>query len=215
MLREFECDALWGYHGFVPSESVSHLRMGFYKGDLFTEDPQINRDVLPLLDLMRKKQPDYVTVALDPEGSGPDTHYKVLQAVSAACKLYSEENPGRDLKIWGYRNVWFRFHPREAKVIYPVELGDHAHLNDAFETCFISQKEASFPAPDYDGPFSHWAQMIQAEQYQQLVTLLGEDFFSAHPDPRMRAARGMVFINELDMGEFLDRARQLKHNAEG
>ena len=215
MLREFECDALWGYHGFVPSESVSHLRMGFYKGDLFTEDPQINRDVLPLLDLMRKKHPDYVTVALDPEGSGPDTHYKVLQAVSAACKLHSEENPGKDLKIWGYRNVWFRFHPREAKVIYPVELGDHAHLNDAFETCFISQKEASFPAPDYDGPFSHWAQMIQAEQYQQLVTLLGEDFFSTHPDPRMRAARGMVFINELDMGEFLDRARQLKHNAEG
>ena len=164
---------------------------------------------------MRKKHPDYVTVALDPEGSGPDTHYKVLQAVSAACKLHSEENPGKDLKIWGYRNVWFRFHPREAKVIYPVELGDHAHLNDAFETCFISQKEASFPAPDYDGPFSHWAQMIQAEQYQQLVTLLGEDFFSAHPDPRMRAARGMVFINELGMGEFLDRARQLKHNAEG
>ena len=31
----------------------------------------------------------------------------------------------------------------------------------------------------------------------------------------MRAARGMVFINELGMGEFLDRARQLKHNAEG
>ena len=216
MLREFECDALWGYHGFIPSESVAHLRMGFYKGELFTEDPQINRDVLPLLELMKAKTPDYVSVALDPEGSGPDTHYKVLQAVSAACNLYAQGEGGKkDLKVWGYRNVWFRFHPTEAKIMFPVELGEFAHLNDVFETCFISQKEASFPVPDYDGPFSHWAQMIQAEHYQQLVTLLGQEYFKTHENPRMRAARGMVFINELDMEEFLNRARQLKYNAEG
>jgi glucosamine-6-phosphate deaminase len=217
MLREFEADLLWGYHGFSPSESVSHLRMGFYKGELFTEDPEINRDVLPLLELMKEKRPNYVSVALDPEGSGPDTHYKVLQAVSAACKLYSEEvgDTTADLKIWGYRNVWFRFHPNEAKIMYPVELGEHAHLNDVFETCFISQKAASFPAPEYDGPFSHWAQMIQAEQYQNLVTLLGADYFKNHSSPRMRAARGFVFINELNIEEFLRTARGLKYNAEG
>ena len=214
MLREFECDALWGYHGFVPSESVAHLRMGFYKGDLFTEDPKMDRDVQPLAKLMKQKKPDYVTVALDPEGSGPDTHYKVLQAVSAACSVYCEREPEK-LKIWGYRNVWYRFHPSEAELMYPVSLGDSAHLNDAFETCFISQKEASFPAPDYDGPFSHWAQMIQAEQYQNLVKLLGEDYFTHHKDPRMRAARGFVFLKELDMTNFLERCRQLKGKAEG
>ena len=119
------------------------------------------------------------------------------------------------LKIWGYRNVWYRFHPSESELMYPVSLGDSAHLNDAFETCFISQKEASFPAPDYDGPFSHWAQMIQAEQYQNLVKLLGEDYFRQHTDPRMRAARGFVFLKELDMTNFLERCRQLKGKAEG
>jgi glucosamine-6-phosphate deaminase len=34
--------------------------------------------------------PDIVTVAFDPEGSGPDTHYKVLQAVSHALKMYEQ-----------------------------------------------------------------------------------------------------------------------------
>ena len=31
MLREFEADLLWGYHGMMPSEVVSHWRLGFYK----------------------------------------------------------------------------------------------------------------------------------------------------------------------------------------
>lgn len=38
-------------------------------------------------------KPTFVTCALDPEGSGPDTHYKVLQAVSAALSLYREKHP--------------------------------------------------------------------------------------------------------------------------
>ena len=242
MLREFEADLLWGYHGFQASKAVDHLRMGFYKGALFTEEPEVNRDVLPLLGLMEAQRPTHVSVALDPEGSGPDTHYKVLQAVASACKLYeeaggqqgSEKGGGHGskggkrggkggegvggrgaLKVWGYRNVWFRFHPAEASLAFPVSLGETSHLNDAFVTCFISQKNASFPAPDYDGPFSHWAQMIQAEQYRQMVTLLGRNFFADHPNPRVRAARGLVFIKELTLSEFLGISRDLRFNAEG
>ncbi len=29
-----------------------------------------------------------MSLALDPEGSGPDTHYKVLQATAAAVRIY-------------------------------------------------------------------------------------------------------------------------------
>jgi hypothetical protein len=44
-MREFECDLLWAAHGFLPSLAVRHLRLGFYKGDFFTEDPEAARDV--------------------------------------------------------------------------------------------------------------------------------------------------------------------------
>lgn len=44
-MREFECDLLWAAHGFRPSLAVRHLRLGFYKGDFFTEDPEAARDV--------------------------------------------------------------------------------------------------------------------------------------------------------------------------
>ena len=89
-VRELEGDLVWGYHGFTPSKHVEHLRMGFYKGDTFSEEPQMSRDVQPLMQLLTSQSPDVVTVALDPEGSGPDTHYKVLQAVAAAVKGVTE-----------------------------------------------------------------------------------------------------------------------------
>ena len=115
MLREWEADILWGYFGFG-CESVLHSRLGFYKGDIFTEEPTVNRDVLPVLEVLKKVQPSVVTVAFDPEGSGPDTHYKVLQAISAALKMYVEETGRQDIKVWGYRNVWYRYHPAEANL---------------------------------------------------------------------------------------------------
>jgi len=35
--------------------------------------------------------PDIITVAFDPEGTGPDTHYKVLQVVYQATNYYRKE----------------------------------------------------------------------------------------------------------------------------
>ena len=149
MLREFEADLLWGYHGMLPSKVVTHWRLGFYKGDLFTEQPQVNRDVLPVVEQMAEFDPDFVSVALDPEGSGPDTHYKVLQVVAQAARLHAEKQAaGKDIKIWGYRNVWYRFHPSEANLFVPVSLGELNVMNDAFLACFLTQKNASFPAPE-------------------------------------------------------------------
>ncbi len=48
---------------------------------------------MPILNLFEKIRPDIITVAMDPEASGPDTHYKVLQAVASALAIYLENNP--------------------------------------------------------------------------------------------------------------------------
>merc|ERR1719482_1006431 len=88
--REFEAECVWGYVGWqLPN--ISHLRLGFYTADIFAPEPTHGRDVAPIQQLLRDVQPDVVSVALDPEASGPDTHYKVLQAVTAALQKYAEE----------------------------------------------------------------------------------------------------------------------------
>ena len=57
----------------------------------------------------------------------------------------------------------------------PATFADFAQLHDAFDACFVSQKDAEFPSPDYNGPFSHVAQRVQVEQRQALGTLLGDN----------------------------------------
>jgi glucosamine-6-phosphate deaminase len=211
--REWESDLEWGYYGFS-GDSVRHLRLGFYKGDIFTELPTIDRDVMPIRDLLSEYDPHIVTVAFDPEGSGPDTHYKVLQAVSTALKLYEQETGRSDISVIGYRNVWFRFHPAEANLYVPCSL---THLNDldaCFETCFATQKTASFPSYEFDGPFSKLARKIQAQQYDMIKTFLGEDFFVYNEDHGMRAACGMVFLREMSTAEFYSKSAELKAAAE-
>lgn len=212
-IREWEADCLWGYFGF-DSSSVIHLRLGFYKGDIFSEEPTIQRDVLPILRLLRRVKPDVVTVALDPEASGPDTHYKVLQAVAEALKLYEKESGRSDIEIIGYRNVWYRFHPAEANMFVPVSLNMFAILQNAFLNAFVSQKDASFPSYEYDGPFSGLAQQIQAEQYQMVKTCLGRSFFYEHPSPLIRATRGLVFLRRMSLSEFYTHAREIKRITE-
>lgn len=217
-VRELEGDLVWGCHGFTPSKHVKHLRMGFYKGDTFSEEPQMSRDVQPLMDLLAFYKPEVVTVALDPEGSGPDTHYKVLQAVAAAVKATTEglsaTLPMKKMRVLGYRNVWFRFHPFYSQIMVPVSFSDFAHLHDSFDTCFVSQKDAEFPSPEYNGPFSHVAQRNQVEQRKQLGTLLGEDFFSKSNNPALRGAVRFVYLREMDVATFVSCARELHEAVE-
>ena len=213
MTREWEADILWGYFGFT-CESVIHSRLGFYKGDIFTEEPTIDRDVKPVLETIRRTKPDVITVAFDPEGSGPDTHYKVLQAVSTALKLYQQETGRNDIQVWGYRNVWYRFHPSEATHFVPVTHNTRAILDHAFMNAFGSQREASFPSYEYDGPFSGLAQKIQVNQYQMMKCLLGRDFFYQNPDSRIRSTRGFVFLKIMDLEEFYERSIQLRKSTE-
>jgi glucosamine-6-phosphate deaminase len=213
MIREFEAELVWGYFG-IHLPDVRHLRLGFYKGGLFGEEPEVNRDVLPVFDLLQETDPDFVSVAFDPEGSGPDTHYKVLQAISEALKLHEKKSGRTDIKVWGYRNVWYRYHPSEIDIYDPVSLNSMAIMDDSFNNCFGSQRAASFPSYEYDGPFSHLAQRIQAEQFQMVKTCLGAKFFNEHPVPRLRACHGMCFVKELSLQEFYDCSRELREQME-
>jgi len=209
MLREWEEEILWAHLGFN-SDGVSHLRLGFYQGEIFTENPEINRDVLPVLNLLRKFKPTIITVALDPEGSGPDTHYKVLQTITEALRLYGKETDISKLKIWGYRNIWYRFHPAEANIYVPVSLNSFALIESMFMNSYGSQKNASFPSWELDGPFSALSQKLLAEQYRTIRLCLGKDFFIKHEIPRVRAAHGMVYIKELTLDEFYTKSIELK-----
>jgi glucosamine-6-phosphate deaminase len=209
MLREWEEEILWAHFGFN-TDSVSHHRLGFYQGEIFTENPEVERDVLPILNLFRKFKPTIITVALDPEGSGPDTHYKVLQAITEALRIYGKEADLSKLKIWGYRNVWYRFHPAEANIYIPVSLNNFALIESTFMNSYNSQKTASFPSWEYDGPFSKLSQKIQTEQYQTVRLCLGRDFFLKHDIPRVRAAHGMVYLKEMSLEEFYTKSIELK-----
>jgi hypothetical protein len=143
-----------------------------------------------------------ITVALDPEATGPDTHYKVLQVISEALQIYQKRTRRNNIRIWGYRNVWHRLDPSEANIFVPVSLNLFSVMQQSFENAFLSQKDASFPSYGYDGPFSDLAQRIQVQQYQQIKTCLGREWFYNHPSPLIRATRGFVFLKEMELEEF-------------
>jgi len=128
--------------------------------------------------------------------------------------LYQRETGINDIKVWGYRNVWYRFHPSEANHFVPVTHNTRAILNDAFMHSFGSQKAASFPSYEYDGPFSGLAQKIQVEQYQMMKTLLGRDYFYQNSDSRIRSTRGFVYLKVMEMDEFYEQSIKLRNSTE-
>jgi glucosamine-6-phosphate deaminase len=103
--------------------------------------------------------------------------------------------------------VWFRFSLAEATVMVPVDEEGLAEMDDAFMTCFSTQREASFPSPDYDGPFSEWSSRSQRDQYTALKVLLGQDFFTNN---KLESARGFVYLKEMDSEAFIQSAGALK-----
>ena len=214
MLREFEEELVWAHYG-VPVRNIEHLRLGFYTGDIFTQQPDRNRDVEPILQCLRRIQPTVISLAFDPEGSGPDTHYKVLQAIAEALRQWSLERDLSELRIIGYRNVWFRFLPFEANVFVPVSLNSMAVLNQSFRDCYVSQVNASFPSPAYDGPFSDLSQQVWVEQFKQVQLILGKDFFYENESPKIRGTHGMVYYKQMYINEFLQHARELEKSVEG
>ncbi len=214
MVREFEEELIWAHYG-VPVKKVHHLRLGFYKGDVFTEQPDRSRDVAPILEELRKIKPTVISLAFDPEGSGPDTHYKVLQAIAEAVREWGKETDTSKLRIIGYRNVWFRFHPADINVVVPVSLNSLSIMDQSFTNCYISQVHASFPSYQYDGKFSLLAQRIWVEQLEQLQLLMGKDYFYNNESLLLKAGHGLLYFKEMKVEEFIQHARELEKALEG
>jgi glucosamine-6-phosphate deaminase len=203
-LREFEAELVWAHFGLDMSR-VRHLNLQFYSDDIFPRYPDHEQDVKPILDLMESIRPTIITLALDPEGSGPDTHYKTLIALAEAIDKYMELHPGQNLRVWGYRNVWSRFHLSDVNMVIPVSLNSFAVLHNMFNSCFISQKSASFPSFELDGTFSALAQKIWVEQHDQLVNLMGKEYFYDSPNPLLKRAFGAIFLKDMSYPEFKER----------
>jgi len=214
MLREYEEELVWSNFG-VKGTNVHHLRLGFYSGDVFTQEPTRDRDVLPILEQLREIKPTVISIALDPEGSGPDTHYKVLQSIASAVRMWSKETNLDNLRIWGYRNVWYRFEQSESNLIIPVTLNTMSVMKNIFLNSYLSQKEASFPSHELNGPFCDLSEKIWVEQHQDLQILLGRDFWYQHPNQQLRAVHGAIYLKELNVQNFLSIARRLQNFVDG
>ncbi|WP_194776559.1 PIG-L family deacetylase [Pararhodonellum marinum] len=214
MIREFEEELVWAHFG-VQVKNVHHLRLGFYTGDIFTEQPDKKRDVEPILNMFREVNPTKISLTLDPEGSGPDTHYKVLQATAEAVRQWSEEKDLSNLRIIGYRNVWFKFEAHEANVIVPVSLGDMSVMEDSFSNCYLSQVNASFPSYAHNGKFSTIAKRVWVNQLDDIQLLLGKNYFYLHETAKVRSSHGLIFFKDMNVEEFLAHARELEKSIEG
>lgn len=214
MIREFEEELVWAHYG-IAVKNVHHLRLGFYQGDVFGTGPDFERDVLPILEDFRKYKPTVISLAMDPEGSGPDTHYKVLQAIAAAVKEWGKEEDLSKLRVIGYRNVWFRYNPWDVEVIVPVSMNSLATLDKSFTDCYLSQVDASFPSYQLDGKFSDLTQRIWMEQHKQIQFLLGKNFFYENEHPLLRATHALVYMRELSAENFLKEAMSLGKSVEG
>ena len=227
-IREFEEELVWAYAGTSLSH-IHHLRLGLYE-DKKVEVPEPvegpteaaipiepafqqaqgpwvpnrERDVNPILNQLRELKPTVITVAIDSAGLGPNTHYKVMQSIAEAVRLWSEETDLKDLRVLGYRNVWSTFHPAEANVYIPVSLNAFAVFEKAFKDSYLTQVKAEFPNPDFDGPFSELAASIWVKQYKDIQLILGKNFFYESDHPLIRATHGLVFLKEMKVKEFMD-----------
>ena len=208
-LREMEAELVWAHFG-IGSDHVSHLRLPFYSDDIFPHYPDPKHDVKPIVDLLERVRPTIVSLALDPEGSGPDTHFKTLIALSAALEQYHAAHSEVDLHVWGYRNVWSRWPMTEVNTMIPVSLNSFAVIKNMFDTCYLSQRGAEFPSYEHDGPFSELAQKVWVEQYGVVCSLLGEDYFYKSEDPMMKRAYGMIYLKDMTYDEFVQYMRPVK-----
>ena len=217
-VREFEEELVWAYTGTALSH-IHHLRLGLYNAKAPEPvegptpwTPDLERDVMPILKQLREIRPTVMTVAIDSAGLGPNTHYKVMQSIAEAVRLWSKETDLMDLKVFGYRNVWSTFHPAEANFYVPVSLNAIAVFEKAFNDSYLTQVKAEFPNPDFDGPFSELAEKIWVKQLKDIQFVLGKDFFYENAHPLIRATHGLIFLKQMTATEFVSYAEEMRRN---
>jgi len=208
-IRQWEAELVWAHFG-LDIRDIYHLQLKFYSDNMFPKDLNFEQDVKPIVDLLMKIKPTTITLALDPEGSGPDTHYKTLLAIRRALQAYIERYDKEIPRIWGYRNVWSNFHPAKATMIVPVSLNSFAVLHNMFNTCYLSQKSASFPSSKLDGTFSELAQKTWVRQFNDLTRLLGKGMFYNDDHPMMRRAYGAIYFKDMSYEEFVEETKEME-----
>jgi glucosamine-6-phosphate deaminase len=211
-IREFEEELVWAYAGTSLSH-IHHLRLGLYNDGSVQgqwQGPDYELDIFPILRQLRELKPTTITVAIDSEGQGPNTHFKVMQSIAEAIRLWNEEEDLGELRIIGYRNVWSTFLPSEANVYVPVSLNDFAVFEKAFKDSYLTQVKAEFPNPDFDGPFSELAEQIWVKQLKDIQLVLGKNYFYENAHPLIRATHGLLFLKEMHVKEFLVFAEEIQ-----
>ena len=91
------------------------------------------------------------------------------------------------------------------------------HLNDmeaCFDTCFTTQRTASFPSHEIDGPFSWLARKIQAKQFDQVQDLPRRGFLRLPRGPRHARRHGMVYLRDMSLEEFYTKSDELRSTTE-
>lgn len=270
-MRENEVERVWCLNKTL-MKNVYHFRSSFYTDDFFTPIPSIVDDSIPFSSYIYQAKPKYVSVAFDPEGTGPDTHYKVLQVVCEGLRIllkcneykanllmdyksieeitnknllllnnfqtnevdeatlasatsetietlkksvnYMKEENLLNIKVWGYRNVWYNFNPSFSTIFIPVTLKHINLMHKVFLSSFTTQKNASFPSPYFNGAFSLIAKKFQILQLEKLKVLLGNDYFENHPNNLVRNAEGFIFIKSMMLDTFLSQVAELKKSFE-
>ena len=92
---------------------------------------------------------------------------------------------------------WYRFDIAEADIIVPVTLNSMSILKSTFLNCYLSQRAASFPSHEFDGPFCDLSQKIWVEQHKELQLLLGRDYWYQNKNPHLRSVHGAVYLKEM------------------
>ena len=200
-LREWEDERFWHHIG-IEKENVHHLRLGFYHGPKAPSGFSYEHDIVPVYRLLEATMPDIITMAKDPEDSGPETHTKVLKIIRQAVALFLKNYPDQKLEIWGYRNVWNTFHPSETNIIIPVTNDELELLQSSFKTFYQSQVNAQFPYALHQGPFCDISADTMIKNLARLKELLGEK----HPlikATNMKNATGAIFMQVSDVRNFL------------
>lgn len=92
----------------------------------------------------------------------------------AASEDMVQANFTKPIEILGYRNVWSTFPLEQASMIIPVTQAELDQVESIFMNCFVTQHTTIIVDDDMKN-FAQEASQIQKQQWQSVVSLLGDE----------------------------------------
>ncbi len=192
-VRQSESDCKWMISK-ASVDGVRHFDAQFYYDDTAAA---LQQDVCNFVTYLHQVQPDVITVAMDPCGVGPQSHFATLQVIAQALQLYN--NP--DIKIIGYRNVWSSFLLERASILVPVTEQEIMTMQSIFIHCFASQHAPLRPSPMHEGLFSDAAALLQRHNFYDL-----QEIVAAHHGADgnvLDGYAGLILLQEYSMRDLM------------